>query len=208
MPWLAGTNVDHFFYDTTYGGVVPQRGLLDSQSDYGSGLYNDHHFHYGYFIYTGAVLARLAPAFFAPFQTFFDTLARDVCNPLRHDKMFPFSRHKDMFDGHSWASGLFQQGNAKNQESSSEAVNAYYAVTLYTEVTQQKAWRDFAHILLTMEIQAVQTYWHISSSLSSPISTATTSTSTKTSYGGTGIYDKVFGEDSGMVGNVGALGES
>ena len=30
------------------------------------------------------------------------------------------SRHKDYFDGHSWASGLWQQGNGKGQESSSE----------------------------------------------------------------------------------------
>ena len=39
---------------------------------------------------------------------------------------FPLARHKDFFDGHSWASGLFQQANGKGQESSSEATNAYY----------------------------------------------------------------------------------
>ena len=36
---------------------------------------------------------------------------------------------QDFFDGHSWASGLFQQANGKGQESSSEAANAYYAGT-------------------------------------------------------------------------------
>ena len=28
----------------------------------GAGMYNDHHFHYGYHIYTAAVLARADPA--------------------------------------------------------------------------------------------------------------------------------------------------
>jgi endo-1,3(4)-beta-glucanase len=187
LPWLIGINADNFLYDLTYGGVVPQRGLLDAQADYGSGLYNDHHFHYGYFLYTGAVLAKLSPAFVTPYQAFFDTLAKDICNPFRQDKMFPFVRHKDMYDGHSWASGLFQQGNGKNQESSSEAVNAYYAVTLYAEATGQKDLCEFARVMLTMEIQAVQTYWHVTD--------------------GAHIYDDVFGQDLGMIGNVGAFGK-
>ena len=206
MPWLEGSNVDHLLYDVTYGGVVPKRGLLDPQADYGSGLYNDHHFHYGYFIYAGAVLAKLAPAFFAPYQSFFDTLARDICNPLLHDKMFPFARHKDMFDGHSWASGLFQQGNAKNQESSSEAVNAYYAVTLYTEVTKQQTWNDFATILLTMEIQGVQTYWHVAATDATAGAGAGAGAGVGADASKSSIYDRVFGQSLGMVGNVGALG--
>ena len=45
---------------------------------------------------------------------------RDICNPDPADPDFPFARHKDFFDGHSWASGLFQQANGKGQESSSE----------------------------------------------------------------------------------------
>lgn len=184
MPWLMGNNPDHLLYDLTYGGVVPQRGLLDVQADYGSGLYSDHHFHYGYFIYAGAVLAKLSPAFFAPYQLFFDTLTRDICNPSHQDELFPFARHKDMFDGHSWASGLFQQANGKNQESSSEAVNAYYAVTLYAQVTEQNDLYDFARVMLSTEIQAVQSYWHVADS---------------------SVYDKTFGMALGMVGNIGAF---
>ena len=187
MPWLTGTNIDRLLYDTTHGGVVPQQGLMDIQADFGSGLYNDHHFHYGYFLYTGAVLAKLSPAFFTPYQSFFDTLSRDICNPSLQDRFFPFARHKDMYDGHSWASGLFQQANGKNQESSSESVNAYYAVALYADITEQPKLRSFARSMLTMEIQSVQMYWHVSAT--------------------THVYDKVFGEALGMVGNVGALGK-
>ena len=43
---------------------------------------------------------------------------------------FPVARHKDFYDGHSWASGLFPMANGKSQESVSEAVNAYYSVHL------------------------------------------------------------------------------
>ena len=184
ISWIVGSNADNLLYDLTFGGVVPQRGLLDSQADYGSGLYNDHHFHYGYFIHTGAVLAKLSPAFFVNYQPFFDTLVSDICNPSHTNELFPYVRHKDMFDGHSWASGLFQQANGKNQESSSESVNAYYAVTLYAEATGQKELRDFAQVMLTMEIQSVQTYWHVSD---------------------TRVYDKLFGFSLGMVGNVGGF---
>ncbi|CAM9873455.1 unnamed protein product, partial [Chrysoparadoxa australica] len=45
-------------------------------------------------------------------------------------------RHKDFFSGHSWASGLFSQANGKSQESSSEAVNAYYGAYLFGVATK------------------------------------------------------------------------
>ena len=32
-------------------------------------------------------------------------------------------RHKDFFDGHSWASGIYQHSDGKEQESSSEVFN-------------------------------------------------------------------------------------
>ena len=46
----------------TWGGVCSTCGLHDEQCDFGNGMYNDHHFHYGYHIYTAAVLARADPA--------------------------------------------------------------------------------------------------------------------------------------------------
>ena len=49
-------------YEETWGGVCSTCGLHDEQCDFGNGMYNDHHFHYGYHIYTAAVLARADPA--------------------------------------------------------------------------------------------------------------------------------------------------
>jgi endo-1,3(4)-beta-glucanase len=68
---------------------------------------------------------------------------------------------KDFFDGHSWASGLYHQANGKGQESSSEAVNAYYAVYLYALATANVDLTRFSHLLLSMEVQAAQFYWHM-----------------------------------------------
>lgn len=112
-----------------------------------------------------------------------ETFIRDICNPDPTDPDFPFARHKDFFDGHSWASGLFQQANGKGQESSSEAANAYYGTYLYALATSNAELQKFAHLMLMMEIQAVQWYWHMPNEA---------------------VYDSVFSA-SRMVGNVGAL---
>ena len=119
-PWLAGTNPDLLVYESTWGGVVPSRGLQDRLADYGSGWYNDHHFHYGYFVFVGAALAKLDKPYFEAHRSLLDALVGDICNSDKTSSSYPFARHKDWFDGHSWASGLFQEANGKSQESSSE----------------------------------------------------------------------------------------
>merc|ERR550519_567174 len=60
--WLGGSNGDRLVYDRTWGGLVSLNGLNDQNADFGKGMYNDHHFHYGYHIYTAAVLAKADPA--------------------------------------------------------------------------------------------------------------------------------------------------
>ena len=57
-----------------------------------------------------------------------ETIIRDFCNPDPTDPDFPFARHKDFFDGHSWASGLYPQANGKGQESSSEVRYTLYII--------------------------------------------------------------------------------
>lgn len=51
------------YYDDTWKGLVSRAGLTggDPGSDFGNSFYNDHHFHYGYFIYTAAVVGTLDP---------------------------------------------------------------------------------------------------------------------------------------------------
>jgi endo-1,3(4)-beta-glucanase len=124
-PWLLGTNSNAFVYDSTYGGLLNTNSLTDKFSDFGAGWYSDHHFHYGYIIYAAAVVAKLdsgAQGYFSDVanKNAMALLVKDICGMDDQDSDFPFARHKDLFDGHSWASGLFQQGNGKGQESSSE----------------------------------------------------------------------------------------
>jgi len=90
-------------------------------------------------------------------------LVRDVANGSNSDPYFTITRCKDWFTGHSWASGLMEFGDAKNQESTSEAVNAYYGIYLLGDVLQNQDIYDLGRIMLATEIRSSQKYWQISS---------------------------------------------
>lgn len=160
--WMKGKNKWQLQYDTTWGGIIP---VID---DYGSQLYNDHHFHYGYYVYTMAVLAKLDPTWlqkplnnFTP-KEWIETLIRDYANSSRDDDYLPYARHTDPFDGHAYASGLgiaFVDG--RNQESVSEAVNAYYAIALLGQALNDQKRSQWGQLLLAQELRAAHTYWQI-----------------------------------------------
>ena len=75
--------------------------------------------------------------------------------------LFPTARHKDFYDGHSWASGLFPLADGKSQESVSEAAHCYYAVALLGRVLQEPELQTWGEFLLGLEVQAARTYWHV-----------------------------------------------
>jgi endo-1,3(4)-beta-glucanase len=160
--WFTSATMDPLYYDTTYGGIVSQNGLADPGADYGNGMYNDHHFHYGYFIYAAAAIGKADPAWLVANKNYIMPLVRDFANPIR-DSHFPQARHKDWYDGHSWAAGLFQFGDAKNQESSSECINAYYGVYLLGVALNDPTFTFWGQMLLRTEIRSAQKYWHITS---------------------------------------------
>lgn len=156
-------NAWHFEYDTTWGGIIP------SVDDYGSRHYTDHHFHYGYWVYTFAVIASLdskwmikplKPVSFTPKQ-WVEQLIRDYANKDALDPDFPLQRYQDDYAGHSWASGLTAFEDGQNQQSSSEAVNAYYALALYATAMHDSSWLAWAQFLMTRELVSAQTYWQI-----------------------------------------------
>lgn len=90
------------------------------------------HFHYGYHIYGAAAVAHFDPAWGREFFEQVLLLIRNIANPSKEDKFFTQWRHKDWYQGHSWASGIATAPhNGRNQESSSEAIMAYEAVALY-----------------------------------------------------------------------------
>lgn len=161
QPWMTKNHQNNLHYDSTWGGIISVNGRNDAGAEYGQGWYNDHHFHFGYFVYAASVVAKYDKAWANTHSAAINDLIRDFANPSPNDPYFPIARHKDFFAGHSWASGLFEFGDAKNQESSSEAVNGYYAVYLWGLATGNDELKDWGRILTATEIRATKKYWHM-----------------------------------------------
>ena len=75
-------------------------------------------------------------------------MIRDYANPSEKDPYFPQFRSFDWFNGHSWAKGLFESGDGKDEESSSEDVNASYALKLWGQVTKNSQLEKLGEIQL------------------------------------------------------------
>jgi len=93
------------------------------------------------------------------------------------DRAFPQFRHKDWYQGSSWASGtnIPPHLNGKNQESSSEAIAAYEGVALFGQVMRQIWEKDgndqnalisndisqVGRLLASTELISAKKYWHV-----------------------------------------------
>ena len=118
------------------------------------GYYNDHHFHFGYFVYAAAVIAKTDSDWVGTYGDAVLSLIRDFANPAPNsDPDFTFMRNKDWFVGHSWAAGIFPFADGRNQESTSESVNAWYAVSLYGLAIGNDRLRDVGRLALASEIR-------------------------------------------------------
>mmetsp|Transcript_87892 Transcript_87892/g.253522 ORF Transcript_87892/g.253522 Transcript_87892/m.253522 type:complete len:1132 (+) Transcript_87892:100-3495(+) len=140
--------------------------LLDAGINFGNGVYNDHHFHYGYWVYVAAVLAKYNPSWEMLWRDKILAIIRDYANPSRQDPNFPVVRHKDWYLGFSWAGGITPGIEGRNQESTSEAYNAYYALYLYGHALEGTVgWanqlKDLGRILAAMEAHGADMYWHV-----------------------------------------------
>ena len=154
--WLAGEGSTYFHYDASQGTVAsyPEEFFTVEQL-------NDHHFTYGYWIRAAAEIALRDPAWAASdkWGGMVDLLVDDIANPVRAEARFPFLRNFDPYEGHSWASGIGMGDMGNNQESSSEAMNAWAGVILWAEVQGRPALRDLGIYLYATEAQAINHYW-------------------------------------------------
>lgn len=103
-------------YKAAWGGLVSSATYLTGNdgADFGNTFYNDHHFHYGYFIFAAAVIGYLDPSWLTKENVdFVNALVRDIANPSKEDKYFPEFRNFDWFHGHSWAHGLYDTLDGK-----------------------------------------------------------------------------------------------
>ncbi|MET0975258.1 MAG: glycosyl hydrolase [Leifsonia sp.] len=141
-----------FVYDSA------ARGIVGLEPSFGSDQFNDHHFHYGYFLYAASVIAagnaELADAW-APVM---NLLAADLATS-GSSSWFPERRVFDAYAGHSWASGTAPFGDGNNQESSSEAVTAWNGLALWAETTGHSDLLREATWMLSAEAASARAYW-------------------------------------------------
>jgi len=152
--WFDGRKPSYFYYLDSW------RTLLADPPSFGSGAQmNDHHFHWGYFVYAAAIIARHDPAWAKKWAPFIEILIRDASNFDRGDDRFPFLRWHDPYVGHAWANGpsLFEEGN--NEESSSEDANYCGALILWGSAIGNKQIRDLGIFLYANLTHAVDEYW-------------------------------------------------
>jgi endo-1,3(4)-beta-glucanase len=141
-----------FTYDTTLAGIVGQAPA------YGSDEFNDHHFHYGYFLYAVGAMALDDRTLVSRYRTVTDLLALDIASPDATEK-FPQRRAFDDYAGHSWASGTSPFADGNNQESSSEAVNAWAGLSLWAQASDNQALASEATWMLSLEARTALDYW-------------------------------------------------
>ncbi|KAK3381429.1 glycoside hydrolase family 81 protein [Podospora didyma] len=148
-------------YESGWGGVVSSATYVtgNSGADFGNTYYNDHHFHYGYYIYSAAVIGHLDPDWVKPNKAYVNTLVRDVANPSTQDKFFPVWRCFDWYHGHSWAHGLFESLDGKDQESSSEDSMHAYAIKMWGAVSGDQNMASRGDLMLAVMARSMQSYY-------------------------------------------------
>lgn len=133
--------------------------LVGYDTSYDSDTFNDHHFHYGYFTYAGALLALVDDDFRARYGDMLRLVVKDYANWDRSDKRFPWLRTFTPWSGHSYAGGLGNTGNGNGQESTSESMQGWGGVYLLGVALGDKAMRDAGIFGWVTESKGVAEYW-------------------------------------------------
>jgi endo-1,3(4)-beta-glucanase len=141
-----------FSYDTAWKGVVGRT------TSFGSEEFNDHHFHHGYFLSAAALLAEGEPRLLDRWRPTLTALAEDIASPATNGAL-PALRSFDPYTGHSWAAGRSEFADGNNQESSSEAINAWNGLAAWAEADGNRALARQATWQLSLEMASARAYW-------------------------------------------------
>ena len=133
------------------------KGMIGLTPSFGSDEYNDHHFHYGYFLYAAAVLAGHDPGVVERYAPVLTLLAADIASS--GGEHFPTRRAFDPYGSHSWASGTSPFADGNNQESVSESVNAYAGLELWAQAAGDQGLAGQAAWMASAEAHAGLVYW-------------------------------------------------
>lgn len=154
-PWLTPgkKTAKSFSHDASMRGIVGNVASFGSDKEF-----NDHHFHYGYFIYAATILAQYDAGFLNDNKAMINLLVADIAN-YRSDEALPLRRSFDPYAGHSWASGTAPFTDGNNQESTSEAINAWTGMSLWARRTDNDALALQADWMLSLEYRTARSYW-------------------------------------------------
>lgn len=146
----------YFVYDDEWNTLL---GLEESFSSHQQ--LNDHHFHYGYFVRAAAEICRMDMSWCSAdrYGPMIELLIRDYAGDA-DDPMFPYLRNFDPANGFSWASGPANFVRGNNNESTSEAANAYGAIVLYGLITGRDDLVDKGMYLHASTAAAYWQYWN------------------------------------------------
>lgn len=156
--WFTGTDngapkiSQYFVYDETWNTLLGVEESFGAQQQL-----NDHHFHYGYFVRAAAEICRIDASWCSAdnYGPMVEMLIRDYAAG-RDDSHFPYVRNFDPANGFSWASGHMNFTRGNNNESTSEAANAYGAMVLYGLITGNE---DIKNRGIYLHASSTATYW-------------------------------------------------
>lgn len=177
----------YFYYDNKI------KGIAASTSAFGSEDFNDHHFHYGNFIYAASILGRHDTKFVADYKDEVNLLVADIASYDTSDK-FPFQRNYDAYAGHSWAAGLSPFADGNNQESSSEAMNAWNGVAAWGQLINNDQLAKTGKWMLSNESATARNAWRTPPT-DVPDGSKYTSPITSLNFGGKLTYSTFFSDE-------------
>ncbi|KAJ4424881.1 endo-1,3-beta glucanase [Gnomoniopsis sp. IMI 355080] len=155
------TQIYPLVYESAWGGVVSSASYVtgDSGADFGNTYYNDHHFHYGYHVLTAAIIGHLDGTWLTANKDWVNMLVRDYANPSSADPFFPVNRMFDWYHGHSFAHGLFESADGRDQESSSEDTMASYAIKMWGMVSGDANMAARGNLMLAVQARSLNLYY-------------------------------------------------
>lgn len=86
-------------------------------------------------------------------------LVRDAGNSAGNDPLFPFSRGFDWFHGHSWAKGLFESFDGKDEESTSEDAMFAYALKMWGKTIGDVSMEARGNLMLGILRRSMRNYF-------------------------------------------------